>query len=588
MGRFVTDDVNEAIARVMFSGFGDTPKENFLKTELMRYVPELMKEPEEKIHEFVNYQRGIYLEGKLPIIGKPIASLNPTFVDSVVGIKVKDKGLDIYTRASLKENGYRMQLHIGEEKNSAFTRQFTPYELRIFPELTETLKKLPVMIGDAELINKRHKHLAGFNRVDVRLPGTKFWPRKGTEGLSKELIQEYFAREDLFSGGKIFDEFELTLAFHGIIAIAHPSTWHESRKVQAQRLISLCDLPINYERMDEVLKRLAFFIREHNLNARIVEMRRITALQQLKKYIEEKEIENVEGVCVVQSAWDEKYQPVVIGRSMKIKKYETIDMVLMGIYLKKAGDGLTEDNITGGLLGLYDYALGEFLPALKVNFDPEGRQIKTDGQRERLTKLRRELVETLSGKKQTRDLPTLHQTFFAQGKITLKYMCEGNVPENLEAFFAEIPRGHDVIDLFELYLAGIDATKPKSKMRAYEIFILKFQNIFQMIAELGEERRKYLLRYFSKEKDIKNVSKKLVKPQIILDLAEPVILEAQVFHIKWGTCPYPAGFHTKYADSFFLENAFAERIRNDKKTTTEYQEIYKIARLNTVRNGKKK
>ena len=82
---------------------------------------------------------------------------------------------------------------------------------------------------------------------------------------------------------------------------------------------------------------------------------------------------------------------------------------------------------------------------------------------------------------------------------------------------------------------------------------------------------------------VRSASRKLVKPQFILDTTEPVILEAQVFDIKYSLNPMPAGFHSWYCDSFKFSNCFAERVRHDKATTTDYATIYSLADRNTVK-----
>ncbi len=212
--------------------------------ELMRYAPELSHTSDEEIDRFVSCQRRSYVDGDLPVIGIPIACLNPSFIDSTDDIRMAVSGKEVYTRASVKENGFRMQLHIGADEVFAFTRQFTRYDLRMFPELEQVFKSLPVMIGDAELVNKHHTHLAGFHRVKKRIP-TNHWPIEGQLCLDDEIIMNYLSTHALFADDKPIPDLELTLAFHGLFAASAPETWGQSRHEQLASLESLCLLPVN-------------------------------------------------------------------------------------------------------------------------------------------------------------------------------------------------------------------------------------------------------------------------------------------------------------------------------------------------------
>lgn len=590
MGIFVKDETVEKIKAVMFVNFSNTSAEEFLKKELARYVPQFLGKEDEEIIAFAEYMREVYVNGMMPEIGVPLASLNPTFVDSTEAIKFSLVGGNVYTRASLKENGYRFQLHNGAIDEQAFTRQFTAYDLRMFPELKEVFKSLPVMIGDAELISKYYKHLAGFNRLQIRIPGTAYWPPKGSDKVSEELINKYFANKAVFRRGKPIKEFELTLCFHGLFAIAHPSTWNKSRKEQLKSMISLCKLPINYKLVDELLDQLAVFIEKNKINARVVERRLINSKEILDQYVEEKRNEGVEGACAVQFAWDKSGTPsFAVGKSFKIKNYETIDMALMGLYLKKKEDGLNPDNITGCLLGLFDYALSEYLPAVKVNLDPAGPQIKTDGQRERLVFLRDEISKAAKdliipdGK-----IVRLHDVYVRQGEIMLKHLLgEKAKPGLIEEIIESLPRSKNLISLFQMYRADRKRFKGEiKKPNIGESYIIKYREFFDEVIAMIKPREDRFVKYFSRAPEIKKASARLVKPQFVVDVREPIIVEAQIFDIKWGACPFPAGFHSWYCDSFHFTNAFAERIRNDKNTTTDYETIYDLARAYTVKKKK--
>lgn len=586
MGRFVTDVVSERIEEIMFFGWGDSPRERFLKVELRRYIPQLTGKTPQEIRAFVDYQRSLYIDGAMPVVGQAIASLNPTFCDSPEAIKIKKAGHQIYTRASVKVNGYRCQLHCGISEDRAYTRQFTQYDLRMFPELAEVINSLPLMIGDAELSNSHFHHLAGFNRVQMRFPkGNKFWPKHGSDGLDQIVLQEYLADQQIFPGGRLSEELELSLIFHGLFAISDPSTWHMPREEQAKHMISLCRLPIDYRLIDSLLDQLGEFIKSKALtNAGIVEQKIIASGKELAIYLEEKEKAQEEGICIVQSIRTESGQPVMGGRSIKIKKYETIDAVLLGLYLKK-GRELVPENISGALLGLYDSNLNEYLPAMKVNLDPNGPQIKTAGQRERLIALTQEIIESVS---QSIDpdgkVVTLYDAYLIEGAYILRQLIGDDHGVDLEQLLFDLPRGHDLISLLKLYWSHLQSYwSPKKKFNAAETFINENLKLFQLLAFLDKERYQRFAKYFSRARDIKATSAKLIKPQAVIDLSRPVVLEAQVFDLKYGPCAMAAGFHSWYCDSFILTNCFAERVRYDKSTTTDYATVQDLCRRYTAR-----
>jgi hypothetical protein len=586
MGKFVTVDMAERVAKTMFENFSDTPGENFLKRELERYIPQFMSMNEDRVREFVAYQKAIYLGYEMPVIGRVIACLNPSFADSIDKILIEKSGLSVYTRASVKENGYRFQLHRGVDKVQAYTRQFTSYDLRMFPELLETFDRLPLIIGDVELVNKKFAHLAGFNRIERRIPGIRYWPKNGSDKLPDSLIESYLADRELFRDGFPLEDLELTLSFHGIFAIAEPYTWHLSREEQAKNMLTLCPLPVDYLFIDDVLDHLDDYLREHSLNGRVVKRRIIKSGSALKAFIKSSEDEGLEGICIHQTCYDKSGKRTFdAGKSVKVKKYETIDMALMGLYLKKKADGLSAENVSGALLGLFDCALGVFLPALKVNLDSSGPQVKTSGQKERLEMLKAEILCSTGDRiAENGSLYDLQDVYLMQGERVIKYLMKGKFEFDLERILAEIPRGHNLLSLLSIYWKdrGRFETLIK-KPKAPEKFILNNLDFVKAIVGLDDLARIKFFDYFSRAAEIKRVSSKLVKPQIIFDLGDPLIVEARVFDIKWGLNPYPAGFHSWYGNSFLFQNAFAEKLRLDKSTVTDYGSIYDLARKNTVK-----
>jgi hypothetical protein len=94
--------------------------------------------------------------------------------------------------------------------------------------------------------------------------------------------------------------------------------------------------------------------------------------------------------------------------------------------------------------------------------------------------------------------------------------------------------------------------------------------------------------YFRQAKEIKTLSKRLVAPDILVDTQEPLIMETRIFDMKWDKCAFPAGFHSFFLNSYRFNNAFAERLRYDKATTTSASSINEIVKINTVRKGKRR
>lgn len=595
MGRFISKDREGRISEILFREFKDTAKDRFLRAELERYVPLFAKATEKEIISFADYTRELWTRKRMPELGKAIASLNPTFVDSIDNIVVAPHDYKVYTRGSVKENGYRMQLHIGPQEPvllpdaSAFTRQFTRYDLRMFPELHSIFFRLPVMIGDAELINRKFKHLAGFNRVQERIPNMHYWPRKGELGIDDSFLEAYL-NSSLFKEGYPKEDFELSLAFHGLFAIADPSTWYTQREVQLKNLISLCNLPVNYRRVDELLDRLAEFIEANQLNARVAERRIITNKNQLRSFVAENEKMDLEGTVVAQYATLNGKPSFKFAKSYKIKKYETIDTVLLGVYLDKKSEGLEEENMKGLLLGLYDEEFRCYVPVCRVNVNPYGVQIKTEGQRDRLVRLRAQLVDSLKDKYTGGSIVTLYDVYIMEAKIKLQIMLQGKIdPDRIVDFMAEMPRNQDFLSLLGTYEKDIDKYNKVSKRRKSskkDNWINTYKDILGAILDLRHENRnryRHIRNYFREFNKIRNTSRKLVKPQIIIDTSEPIILETRVFDIKYSLNPFAAGFHSYGLNSFKFNNCYAEFIRYDKITTTDYATIHRLAKMNTVK-----
>ncbi|MBI5389973.1 hypothetical protein HZB02_00615 [Candidatus Woesearchaeota archaeon] len=597
MGRIIQETVSGRIATILFHEFGENATDHVLRKELERYIPQFVDAPASEIADFATYQRAVRLEGQLPEMGRPIASLNPTFVDSLEGIHLKAQGLRVYSRASVKENGYRMQLHNDVALASAFTRQFTPYDLRMFPELTPFFDQIPVMIGDAELINASYPHLAGFNRVETRIPSISYWPKEG-DRIDDALLQRYLADHRLFKEGMPTDEFRMTLAFHGLFAIADPTTWESPREEQRRHIISLTPLPVDYEQVDDLLDRLAVYFQHREIPFRVVERQCIDHVHQLDAYVRKNRDCGLEGTVVVQSAQDEKGKGSFrFAKSIKLKNYETIDAAVLGFFLHDPHQPLSAENLKAAMLGLYDPAHDAYLAACKVNLDPEGVQIKTAGQKERLLRLRQDLAEMGASRVATdRSLTTLLEIYHAEAELNGDRVLGNGYGALLVEALVNLPRRKTMSQLVDHYLhheqeflAGDLGRKTRDS--ATDRWIASYRSVLEKISERWEDAppmAKELRDYLDHYPNIKQVSKRFIPPDLVLEVSKPLLVEAQVFDISWSLNPFPAGFHSWYCDSFHFNNCFAERIRHDKSTTTDYGTIYALARRNSVKPMKKK
>ncbi len=604
MGQFMADEQRARIESLMFEDFGDTLSERLLRAELGRYVEEFGRnDPDEVILDFAQYQREVYVEGKTPKLGRMIACLNPTFISRPESIRLSHNGKRVWTTASIKENGFRMQLHVGPHEGfthpniTAVTRQFTPYDLRLFPELHKTLDQLPVMIGDAELINQRHSHLAGFNRIQARLPGATYWPRKGSIGVESELLQQYFAQDDLFDEtGQPRDDFKVTLSFHSLFAIAHPDSWNLPRDQQLAALESFSHLPKNYREVHSMLDQLASYIDGRGLNAHIVQRERIRDKKKLIAYVRRAESRKLEGICVAQ--YLEGDEGGEFAKTIKIKNYETVDAVVLGAYVRQGQKDLRNDTLAGALLGIYDPTLGRYVPAFKVNLDSSGKQIKTEDQAGRLDALRQELMELLPSRIDTESsLVLLKDVYLEYGQRLLrKTIGETTVREaigrvDIELFFDSLPRGQDLLKLYETYknakddfdggLKGIKASSPQRDQFIYTNKLL-FDSLHRLETQDKDGFRK-MEHYFSIWPDIIKKSTAFPSPQLLISTAEPIVLEAKVFDLKYNSCAFPIGFDPVRRVSLHLTNCFAERVRHDKKMTTDLGTIAQIAEAYSVK-----
>ena len=667
MSYHIPTEKRNIIEEVMFSDFGNAPEEIFLRQELARYVEQYMKSSEEEIAAFASYQRAIYLDGAIPIHGRPIASINPRYMGNLSRILFSCRDLaGVYTRGSIKENGYRMQPHIGTSSRGgslgersdgassgslseslgeslgeslvcAFTRQCSLFDLRMLPDVSPSLQQLPVGFWDGELVNKHYPHLAGFHRVEKRFPNNaEFWPKRGEVKLRDEILAKYLSNEWIFKDGKVIEEFELSFVVHGAFAVADPDTWSESREVQKQHLISLCRLPLDYRKVDEVLDKLEVYFKKKlekkpegmAVNARVVERRVLKSHSDLEKYRDQAFEKKLEGVCVAQTAFGKDHTPVYvladkdedgeksmrIGKSVKIKLFEFVDQVLLGVYQKDKQKGIAPENLEAGLFGLYDHQFNCYLPSCKINLDQDGVQVKDEDQRERLVQFDRELSDLLHSRTDAEvsrgdgqvdsqhvqnglislSLISLKDLFLLEGKIKLeRYVKDSALALKVGEVMEAMPRGENVASMYDYYAVNRQSfggmkSPPKggkTERLAYDYREL-FEAIWQLRAANPRAFRDFKM-YFSRSSKIASKSSQLKKPDILVSTADPVIVETAVFDLKYGYTQYPAGFHSWFGDSFVFNSTFVERLRFDKGSTTDYKTLRELARRNSPKRKKK-
>lgn len=155
--------------------------------------------------------------------------------------------------------------------------------------------------------------------------------------------------------------------------------------------------------------------------------------------------------------------------------------------------------------------------------------------------------------------------------------------------FREMPLKTNPEGLCEAYNRDMEKyDSGKGLKTSKDRWIHQYRGTLRAIYELGQsegkkEKTRYrdVCRYFKCYPEIKELSKKLVRPQFVLDTTEPIIIEARVFDIILKDNPYPAGFHSFMKRTFHFNNLYAERIRHDKNTTTLYKTLFEIAKQNT-------
>lgn len=119
----------------------------------------------------------------------PIASVNPVYLqgDDVFEEVIKLHGM---TCAEIKEDGYRAQVHKKGKVVKAFTRSMNVIDLELYPEMQESLSRLPDCILDTELTGSNKIGKKGFDAVKTRFRSQISEERK-REYLESKITQDY-------------------------------------------------------------------------------------------------------------------------------------------------------------------------------------------------------------------------------------------------------------------------------------------------------------------------------------------------------------------------------------------------------------
>ncbi len=575
MSKRISREKEGEISKILFKEFKKDPVFDYLKSQLKRYLPLMSKWAEAEIEEFAEEQIRIRVFGELPMdFFAPLPALNPSFIDSTDDIKFKGRR----TWISTKENGYRLRQHVHPEGITAFTRQFTPYDLRMFPEVD--FSSLPVMIGDGELINAHYSHLAGFNRVQERIPQA-YWPLKGSDGLDAKKWKAYKAL-----GVMERPELALTFAFHGLEVISDPETWDLPLEEQVNHLISLTKLPVDEAMVTYYLEKLQEYIIQKAMNMRVVPRREVHNRRELEEMINADEAMGNEGSVVVQFSGG-----MDCASRYKLKKYESIDMVLLGVRFKDPKQGLSAENMEEALLGLWDEEFDRYLPACKVNLDPDAVQVKTSGQKKRLVELREDIYRMLNGREEGDAVATVKDVFLQEAQIKLKIFL-GIEDYDTEEMFDKMPRGQRFSKLLDEYKSNREeydsGLGSKKSAKGADRWIYRHRQVLSGVADfkpsakvVGKIAPDDMVSFFDDYQDSREASGKLRKPHYIADTSEGnrILIEAMIFDIKYGKVGFAAGFHSEHLDSFNMTNAFPARIRNDKSEPTDYGTVHTLAQM---------
>ncbi|MFH1638650.1 MAG: hypothetical protein ABIB71_09555 [Candidatus Woesearchaeota archaeon] len=250
-------------------------------------------------------------------IGKPI---EPMLAEYSADINEILKAHGGRTAAELKYDGYRFQLHKKGGIVTAYTRNLNKVHMELFPELKDSIGKLPDCILDCEL-NAGIGH-NGFKKVKKRF----------RHKVTKKSLEEYFS-----SG--IVEKMPIELKVFDVLY------WEDKELIN-----------------EELNKRRKFT--EKVDGARITPGRQweISSVESLKDLFDSVTNEKHEGlVC---KDFSSLYIPKA-RKWYKLKRFETLDLALLGVYMK---DG----EISQALCGTYNPETRSYEALCSVNAKRQG------------------------------------------------------------------------------------------------------------------------------------------------------------------------------------------------------------------------
>lgn len=233
--------------------------------------------------------------------GKPFTPMNPTYTDKTLEELFELYGGEMYVE--IKSDGNRSLEHVDGDDVTFFTRQMKEFERTCFPELVESWAKLNLVksVFDSELAGTSEKK-AGFD---------DFIKRRRYAGISEKALQKYF-KENLISQHPVENVVFDTLMYKGKSVVNKPL--RERRKITE-------DI-----RSDHIRPSKLWICRS------VKEVREL--------YNEYVESQNYEGLVLKNPNSPHRLGVTTSDDWVKYKKFEPLDMVVVGFY---------KDNVSYGL-----------------------------------------------------------------------------------------------------------------------------------------------------------------------------------------------------------------------------------------------
>jgi ATP-dependent DNA ligase len=358
---------------------------------------------------------------------KPIESQNPLYPEASESLfeeVLNEHGGT--TLAEIKEDGYRMQIHKKDGVIKTFTKSQNPFIMDLYPEIVASLKPLPNCILDAELIGEGKVGRAGFDLVRKRFRAK----------INEKNIDSYLTSglvSDAPLALRVFD----TLYWEQTPLIDKPLTFRRSytEKIQEKKIIPSTQ-------------------------------RVISNPEELRKWFETLTNSNYEGLVCKKPL--SVYTPGAENSDwMKIKRSETIDAVILGVYMK-------DSTISQILCGVYNPIKNRYETLAKINSKRQG--------------MNKELETLLSGSFVS-DVP---QDVFLNPK-----MKEDKLPD----YFIQ-PRNSAVVEIaaMNIYYGKNDYSADYNEGKAYSLRIGWLKTIRSDKAITQASKVELLRKLYQKEK----------------------------------------------------------------------------------------